>query len=419
MGAVEEVTAGAGPGFELAAKTEAGSRLVDLAETLAEDLASRAVDHDRTGAYPFESFKALGDARYFAAPVPEEHGGLGATLVHDVVVASGRLARGDPAVAIGVNMHLQVALNIVRRWQMGVASGNEHRAAAFAASMDLIVNDGMVMAAAISEPGQDLTRPSTVATRTDSGWRVDGHKIFCTMSPAATALIASVRFTDEEGVEHYAFAQIPGDTPGVEVQDDWDALGMRASGSNSVRFTDVELPEAAIRGGFATGDPLPYMERNLTAGVLHGSSSLGIAEAADTLARQAIIGRGRPVEHAHIRMLVAENAVELSACRAMLGRAATLLDEHYAANPTTDGTDEQITALFAEGQAAKAFANQAATRIVDRALALSGGAGYLTKHPLSRAYRDVRAGAFMHPLGLTRAYELLAHVGLGEDAKQF
>ncbi|MCY4085699.1 MAG: acyl-CoA/acyl-ACP dehydrogenase [Actinomycetia bacterium] len=404
--------------FELAAKTEAGACLVRLAEHLAEDLAAHAVDHDRAGTYPFKSFAALADHRYFTAAVPEEQGGLGVTLVHDVVVASTRLAHGDPAVAIGVNMHLQVALNILRRWQMGIASGNERRAAAFEASMGMIVNDGMVMAAAISEPGQDLTRPGTVATRTESGWRIKGRKIFCTMAPAATTLIASVRFTDDDGGERYVFAQIPSDAPGVEVLDDWDALGMRASGSNSVQFNGVELPAAAIRGGFPAGDPLPYMERNLTAGVLHGSSSLGIAEAADTFARSDFIERGHGVARAHTRMLAAENAVELSACRATLARAATLLDEHYAANPSTDGTDEQITALFAEGQAAKAFVNEAATRIVDRALALSGGAGYLSKSPLSRAYRDVRAGSFMHPLGVTRAYELLGHVSLGEAPTQ-
>jgi hypothetical protein len=61
--------------------------------------------------------------------------------------------------------------------------------------------------------------------------------------------------------------------------------------------------------------------------------------------------------------------------------------------------------LFAEAQAAKAFVNDAAARIVDRALALSGGAGYLSGSPLARAYRDVKAGSFMHPLGANRAYE--------------
>ena len=50
---------------------------------------------------------------------------------------------------------------------------------------------------------------------------------------------------------------------------------------------------------------------------------------------------------------------------------------------------------------------------MDRALALSGGAGYLNGSPLARAYRDVRAGGFMHPLGANRAYEFLGDHALG------
>ena len=74
-----------------------------------------------------------------------------------------------------------------------------------------------------------------------------------------------------------------------------------------------------------------------------------------------------------------------------------LIDEHRAANPASDGTAEQLGALFAEAQAAKAFVNETAARIVDRALALSGGAGYVNGSLLARAYRDVKAGSFMHP----------------------
>ena len=62
---------------------------------------------------------------------------------------------------------------------------------------------------------------------------------------------------------------------------------------------------------------------------------------------------------------------------------------------------------------AKTYVNEAAVRIVDRSLALSGGAGYLNGSALARAYRDVRAGAFMHPLGANRAYEFLGQVALG------
>jgi alkylation response protein AidB-like acyl-CoA dehydrogenase len=120
--------------------------------------------------------------------------------------------------------------------------------------------------------------------------------------------------------------------------------------------------------------------------------------------------------HARHRMQVADNAVDLVAARGALSRAASLIDDHRAGNPASDGIAEDLTALFAEAQAAKAFANEAAARVVDRALSLSGGAGYVNGSPLARAYRDVKAGSFMHPLGANRAYDYLARVALGEPA---
>jgi alkylation response protein AidB-like acyl-CoA dehydrogenase len=399
--------------IELAAHTETGARLVAIAEELSSQLAARAGQHDRDGSYPFEAIDALKAAGYFAAPVPVELGGLGVSSAHDLVVASSRLARGDASVAIGVNMHLVAVLNMERRRRVAVAAGAERRARGFAASLEQVAHEGIVLAAAISERGQDLTRPGTLATRTASGWRIDGRKLFCTMSPAATDLYVAVTYVDRDGAERYAYAMVPTDVRGVVVHDDWDALGMRASGSNSVSFEGVELPESGVRGGFLTGDPIPYMERNLVAGLFHAAASLGIAEAADMLARRGIAGRingdARP------RMQVAANAIDLAASRGVLSRAATLIDEHRAANPASDGSAEELSALFAEAQAAKAFVNEAAARVVDRALALSGGAGYVNGSALARAYRDVRAGSFMHPLGANRAYDYLGQVALGEQ----
>ena len=401
--------------IELTAHTDTGARLVSTAEQLSEQLAARAAEHDRDGTYPFEAIDALKAAGYFAAPIPIELGGLGVSSAHDLVVASSRLARGDASVAIGVNMHTVAVLNMVRRHDVAAAAGAERRARAFAGSLQQIVRDGVVLAAAISERGQDLTRPGTVATRIESGWRIDGRKMFCTMSPAATDLYVAVTYVDQDGVERYAYAMVPTDAPGVIIHDDWDAMGMRASGSNSVSLEGVELRDSGVRGGFVAGDPLPYMERNLHSGLFHAAASLGIAESADAIARRSIAGQingdARP------RMQIADNAVDLAASRAVLSRAADLIDKHRAANLRSDGTPEELGALFAEAQAAKAFVNEAAARVVDRALALSGGAGYVNGSPLARAYRDVKAGSFMHPLGANRAYDYLAHVALGEHAE--
>src|SRR5262249_52782442 len=265
---------------------------------------------------------------------------------------------------------------------------------------------------AISERSQDLTRPATTATRTESGWVVEGTKSFCTMSPAADVFYTAVTFTDDSGADRYGYALVPASAAGVVVHDAWDAMGRRASGSNTVSFNRVHLPAAALRGGFLTGDPVPYMERNLTAGLFHASSSLGIAESADAVARRVVTRLGDAVDSRTL-MLAAENAIDLATCRAALERSATLVDDHFSGHPTDDGTPAELTALFTETQTTKTLLNERAQRIVDRALALSGGAGYVNGSLLARAYRDARAGAFMHPLGANRAYELIGQVAIG------
>src|SRR5215213_3334697 len=194
--------------IELTANTTAGGRLVAIAEELSHQFAARAAEHDRDGSYPFEAIDALKAASYFTAPNPVELGGLGVSSAHDLVVASSRLARGDASVAIGVNMHLVAVANMERRRQVAVAAGEERRARGFTASLAQIARDGVVLAAAISERGQDLTRPGTRATRTGSGWQIDGRKMFCTMSPAATDLYVAVTYADD-GVERYAYAMVP------------------------------------------------------------------------------------------------------------------------------------------------------------------------------------------------------------------
>ena len=170
--------------IELTAHTATGARLVATAEELSEDLATHAAEHDRAGSFPFEAIEALKAAGYFAAPVPVDLGGLGVSSAHDLVVASSRLARGDASVAIGVNMHLVAVLNMERRRQVAAAAGTERRARGFAASLEMIARDGVVLAAAISERGQDLTRPGTRATRTDAAWQVSAGRRLVRQGPA-------------------------------------------------------------------------------------------------------------------------------------------------------------------------------------------------------------------------------------------
>jgi alkylation response protein AidB-like acyl-CoA dehydrogenase len=406
---------GQGPRLSIALQPEtvAGAHLVAVAESLSRRLAQTAAEHDARGRYPLENIDLLKEVRYFMAPIPRQFGGLGVDSIHDILVASSRLARGDPSTTLGLNMHLLVVLNMVNRWRTACYRGQERRAEAFARSLTRIVVDEVVMATAVSEPTQNLTEPAARAMRNDRGWLLNGRKIFCTMSPAATVLLVSVTYERAGGELLYGYAEVPTDTPGVTILDDWDALGMRASGSNSVTLHDVQLPESGVRGGFPVGDTIGYIERNLANGLFHAAASVGIAESAHSSAieRSNKLGLGhlRAPEH----MLVADNAIDLCAMRATFGRAAELVEDFQVSHLADDPPPDEWRTMFAEVQAAKMFVNAAAARIVDRALTLSGGAGYMRSHALSRAYRDVRAGAFMQPLGAVRAYDYLGQAALG------
>src|SRR5262249_17238930 len=151
--------------------------------------------------------------------------------VHDLVVAASRLARGDASLTLGVNMHLVYVLNVARRHAIAVAAGNERRASALGGARAEIARGGTGVAGAGREPRPEPTPPAPVATRTGDGWVVSGRKVFCTMAPAADVLYTAVTFADGDRGELYGYALVPRETPGVTVHDDWDALGMRASGS--------------------------------------------------------------------------------------------------------------------------------------------------------------------------------------------
>ena len=399
--------------LELTARTDPGAHLVALAETLADEIGVRAAGHDREGSFPFDSLASVAQSGYLRAPIPEQLGGLGVASVHDLLVASSRLARGDAALTLGVNMHLVFVLNVARRWRVATAAGDERRARAFGETLEEIALNGTVFASAASERKQDLTRPVTTAKRTETGWVVSGHKAFCTMAPAADVLYTAVTYMDDDGRELYGYAMVPRRTPGVVVHDDWDALGMRASGSHSVSFENVQLPPSALRGGFPIGSAIEYMERNLSAGLFHAAAGLGIAESAQAGVAAGLARRDELDPHA--QMLAAESFVDLSACRAVFSRVASLIDEHHERNAASRGTAQELTRLFAEAQSAKLFIGEAAVRIVDRALAQSGGGGYLNGSPLARAYRDIRALPFMHPLGANRAYAFLGQLAAGRE----
>ena len=405
------------PGGELVPRSPAARALLDDLDALAPTLRQRATDGDAVGAFPRDSLDDLRRIGYLALPAPVEAGGGGVSSTHDLIVVAERLARLDPSLAIGVNMHFVMVTGLTEAWRAAQREDPE-RALALGAILAGVIADGAAIAAAVSEPPpQDLSRPMTTATPQGDGWRIDGVKAFCTMSPAADLLNVAVTYVDEQGAERCGFALVSTRAPGVVVHDDWDALGMRTSGSGRVTLDGVLLGPGAVSDSHPAGEAsAPMLDRYLTSGLYHASATLGIAEAAQAYLtapdrRDRVAGDPQSVR------LVGESAADLTAMRAVLARAADVADAHLAGERPRDPDQAAVRSAtaFSEVQQAKVVVDRLGPAVVDRALAVSGGGGYLTSSPLAKAYRDVRAGPFMHPLGANRAARLIGQLALGVE----
>lgn len=410
--------------FALQPLTESGKRFVALAERHAVDFSGRAAVYDRDGSFPFEHIAAMRQSGVMAACVPEELGGLGVRSLHDYMLGMSRLGRGDGSTAIAANMHIFRPWRMTRLWEAARAAGDVAHAAGLERRLRRIGAGQLLMCACVSEAGTDILHPHLEATKTDGGWLLNGQKIFATMSPAAQLLDISFRFRDAQGVERLAMASVPHDSPGLEIKYNWDALGMRGSGSHDVVFTNCFIPDAALLDLGVWGEwSEPYLTGNMTIAMGLAGVFLGIAETARDLIIEAVKTRrkgpsGRTLaERPAIQHLIAEIEIDLAASRAMLGRTAMVADAFFSQHPVEGVPLDKLHALMKDFQCAKWFVNRKAIDIVDRALTASGGAGYLSKHPLSRLYRDVRAGPFMQPFSPNEAFEYIAKVTLGLDLR--
>ena len=408
---------------ELQALTEPGRELVALAERFSAEFSVRAGELDRTGEFAREELDALRSSRLLYAPAPVEAGGMGVESIHDLMVASSRLARGNASITLGLNMHLLVLQSFVRQRRMAANRGDRARVDAITSILREFADSKAFIAAAVSEPDQDLLRPATMARFDGEVWRVDGRKIICSGAPGATHFSVAVTVDDPAG-ERYAYALIPRTAPGVSVLDDWEAMGMRASGSCSVVFDNVPMEgRGPGKGAPASVLNADHLEQILASGPAHTAAALGVAEAAHAAAIDAVCKKRRRSSGSAVRPFVqeraAENSIDLAAARAVFARSLTMIDEYHESHPCERGTLDEVMAVFAEVQRAKAFINQAAVRIADRAIAMAGGAGYMSSNALSRHYRDARAGAFMHPLGVNVAIEFLGAHSLGLRPETF
>lgn len=406
--------------FELQPLTAPGRRLVDLAEAHAADFAARAAQHDRDGTFPVENIADLQRSGVMAACVPEELGGHGLTSLHDLAVLVNRIARGDGATALAVTMHSNLPWLVAPQWRAAVAVDDTAAATPLEDLLRGIAAGQIVIAAAFSEPGTDMLHPMVTGAPVDGGWSLTGRKIFGTGASAAQLLLVPFRASDTNGHERTLGSLVPVGAPGLEILDTWDALGMRASASNDVVFRDCFVPAAGVN------DFGPWGEWSWLwlVGVISNhlglvATFLGIAEAARDRAIEMVTTRRRApgnytlAERAGVQHLVAENEIDLAACRAMLARTAQLADSQFQGQIGPDESLDALQLLHKDFQCTKWFVTRKAIDIVDRAMTLSGGTSYLNASPLARLYRDVRAGPFMQPFSPNEVFEYVGKVTLG------
>src|SRR5262245_23684798 len=158
--------------------TEHEQRFIDLAATLADEFAPRAAQYDEQEAFPYENYARMRETGYTIMTIPEELGGLGASLL-DRIKAQERLAQGCGATALAINMHLNVLGLAIDLWRKFKDPKTENLLRKIASGRLIVGGSG-------SEPDSafPMLRPRATAQRVDGGWRVSGRKIFSTQSIA-------------------------------------------------------------------------------------------------------------------------------------------------------------------------------------------------------------------------------------------
>lgn len=408
--------------FELKPYTVTGQRFVKLAEAHAADFSTRASQHDQEKSFPHENIKAMQQSGVLAACVPEELGGLGVESLHDYSLGISRLGRGDASTAIATNMHAVVPWRVMRSWELARARGVSQQVEQFETILRQVSAGELVMCLPFTEAGTDLFHPMMQATKTDGGWVLNGRKIFGTMSEAATQMDVSCRVDKPDGQVRWAIATVLHDSAGMALQYNWDALGMRASGSHDIVFTNCFVPDKSF---VEVGPWGQWMDRFMIGhiGLALGLTGvfLGIAESARDLTVESV-GKltkgqsGQPLASYYpIQHNVAEIEIALATARAMFSRTAAAVDSLLVGELGQSIAMADLHDLMKDLQCTKWVVNRQAIEIVDRALTATGGTGYMNTHLLSRLYRDVRAGPFMQLFSPNEAFEYIGKVTLGLD----
>jgi alkylation response protein AidB-like acyl-CoA dehydrogenase len=376
-------------------------------DTLSEDLigrcGNRAATYDRENRFFTEDFEELRAAGYLKFAVPKEFGGAGMSLA-DVCREQRRLAYRAPATALATNMHV---------YWTGVAADMRRMGDS---SLEWVLREaaaGEVFAAGHGEAGNDLPLflSTAKAERADGGYRFWGHKIFGSLTPVWTRLGIHAMDASNPKAPQIVHAFLPRDAKGYSIKETWDTLGMRATRSDDTILDGAFVPDRYIARRLPAGTAdLFVLSIFGWAEPTFASIYLGLAERARDLAAASV---KKKTSLALTRSMAYHPEVQRCFSEMQLALEAAIPQVERIADDWSRGVDHGMTWPM-KLVAAKHNAVEAAKKVVDLAMAVSGGTGMFKSNELERLYRDARCGGF-HPASSLLVHEIVGKTVLGID----
>jgi alkylation response protein AidB-like acyl-CoA dehydrogenase len=340
----------------------------DFAQKQIAPVAAR-LDEEET--FPLPIFKQMGELGLLGLLIPEQHGGAGADAI-SYAIAIEEVARASGSVALTYAAHSSLATYPFHLF------GSDEQKRRFLAPL---AGGQMIGAWALTEPGSgsDAANMATTARRDGQSWLIDGSKVFITNGSVADLVIVAAVTDKSKGHNGISQFIVEKGTPGFQTGKNEKKLGLRASVTTQLFFSDCRVPADHLLG--SEGDGYRQALITLDGGRIGiGAMAVGLAQAALDAAlsyAQQRVQFGQPISRFEaIQFMLSDMATEIDAARLMVRRAAWLKD---TGRPFTK-----------EAAMAKLFASEAADRVCNKAIQIHGGYGYITDYPVERYWRDAR-----------------------------
>jgi len=341
----------------------------------ADRITPHAAEWDEKHIFPRETIKAAAELGFAAIYVSEESGGIALGRLEAALIMEA-MSYGCPSTSAFISIHNMAAWMIDR---FGSAAVKDKY-------LPSMVTMDRLGSYCLTEPGSgsDAAALKTRAVRDGDDWIVTGSKQFISGAGENEVYVTMVR-TGEDGPKGISCLVIEKDMPGVSFGANEKKLGWHSQPTRQVIFDGVRVPAANMVGGEGEGFRIAMM--GLDGGRLNiGACSLGGAQRCLDEAITYTKDRkqfGKAIaDFQNTQFMLADMATELEAARALLYIAA--------AKVTANAPDKTKFAAMA-----KRLATDTGSSVVDRALQLHGGYGYLQDYPIERFWRDLRVHSIL------------------------